>query len=208
MRAIRLLASAATLASAAVGLAGCMEGSSAAPATSPAHDPTVADLRERPLHIESLTAGEACPTSRPHGISPDFGPGLGDGPVYPVGFSKKGVLRFLYPPPKNSTFAGSVWGGEKVLWVSDPNYDGPILIRGQQVDGPNRVQFGQGSAVLLPELAFEGESADNWTGSWRNFPSYTRLRAPGCYAYQVDGAGFSDVIVFKAAVWRTSRAHA
>jgi hypothetical protein len=30
-------------------------------------------------------------------------------------------------------------------------------------------------------------------------PSYTRLRAPGCYAYQIDGTTFSRVIVFAAA---------
>jgi hypothetical protein len=161
----------------------------------------VADLRERPLRIESVAPGEPCPTSRLRATSPDFGPGLGDGPVYPVGFTKRGVLRFPYPPPKNSVFAGSAWGGQKVLWVGDPSYGGPILIRGHQVDGVNRVQFGQGSAALLKELAFEAQSADNWAGGWRTFPSYTRLRAPGCYAYQVDGAGFSDVITFKAVVW-------
>jgi hypothetical protein len=203
MQAIRLLAGAVALASAAAGLAGCNKGSSASHATSSPREETVSDLRERPLHIESLAAGEACPTSRLRTTSADFGPGLGDGPLYPIGFNKRGVLRFPYPPPKNSLFAGSAWGGQKVLWVSDPNYAGPILIRGQQLDGPNRVQFGQGSAKLLRELAFGRESADNWAGGWRNFPSYTRLRAPGCYAYQVDGTGFSDVIIFKAAVWRS-----
>jgi hypothetical protein len=29
-------------------------------------------------------------------------------------------------------------------------------------------------------------------------PSYTRLRGPGCYAYQVDGTSFSRVVVFRA----------
>lgn len=29
-------------------------------------------------------------------------------------------------------------------------------------------------------------------------PSFTRVREPGCYAYQVDGLGFSYVIVFEA----------
>jgi hypothetical protein len=201
MQAIRLLAAAA-LTSAAAGLPGCDEGSSASPATSSPRDATVADLRERPLHIESLAAGAACPTSRLRKTSPEYGPGLGDGPVYPLGFSKRGVLRFSYPPPKNSIFAGSAWGGQKVLWVSDAEYGGPILIRGHQIDGLNPLQFGQGSAELLRELAFEGPSADNYIGGWRDFPSYTRLRAPGCYAYQVDGAAFSDVIVFKAALWR------
>jgi hypothetical protein len=29
-------------------------------------------------------------------------------------------------------------------------------------------------------------------------PSSTRLRAPGCYAYQIDGLNFSHLIVFEA----------
>jgi len=118
-----------------------------------------------------------------------------------VGFSRRGVLRFAYPPEKNSLFAGSDWGGQKVLWVSDPKYGGPILIRGRQVDGTNGIRFGLAGPRLLEELAFPGHSADNWSGGWRNFPSYTRLRGPGCYAYQVDGAGFSDTIVFRASIW-------
>jgi hypothetical protein len=33
---------------------------------------------------------------------------------------------------------------------------------------------------------------------WREFPSYTRVRAPGCYAYQIGGTNFSRVVVFRA----------
>ena len=88
--------------------------------------------------------------------------------------------------------------------MSDPKYDGAILIRGEQMDGTNALRFGQGGPKLLEELAFGAHGADNWSGNWRNFPSYTRLRAPGCYAYQVDGAGFSDTIVFRALVWASS----
>jgi hypothetical protein len=202
MRPFGPLAFVVATATAVVGLAACNEESSAPGATGSGRAATtLADLRQRPLHIEKLGAGEACLTARPRRLSPAFGPGLGDGPVYPVGFPKSGVLRFPYPPPKNSLFAGSEWGGQKVLWVSDPRYDGPILIRGEQLDGSNQVRFGQGSAAILQELAFRRHSADNWEGGWRNFPSYTRLRGPGCYAYQVDGAGFSDVIIFRAAVW-------
>jgi hypothetical protein len=32
----------------------------------------------------------------------------------------------------------------------------------------------------------------------RYMPSYTRLKGPGCYAYQIDGATFSETIVFRA----------
>jgi hypothetical protein len=204
MRPFGPLAFVVAAATSVVGVAGCNEGSSAPGATgSPRAATTLTDLRQRPLHIEKLGAGESCPTARPRKLSPAFGPGLGDGPVYPLGFSERGVLRFAYPPPKNSLFAGSDWGGQKVLWVSDPKYGGPILIRGQQLDGSNQVRFGQGSAAILQELAFRRHSADNWSGGWRNFPSYTRLRSPGCYGYQVDGAGFTDIIVFRAAVWRS-----
>jgi hypothetical protein len=187
---------------AAGGLVACSGNSSDTSAnTSQGPTPTtLANLRQRSLHIPHLNAAESCPVSPPRTLSPAFAPGLGDGPVYPIGFRKRSVLAFEYPPPKNSLFAGSKWGGQKVLWVSNPNYDGPILIRGRQLDGANPVRFGQGGTTLLHELAFRRGQADNWTGAWRNFPSYTRLRAPGCYAYQVDGAGISDIIVFRAIV--------
>lgn len=201
MRSSCSLAFVVVAATSVVGVAGCNEGSSAPGTTgSPRRATTLTDLRQRPLHIDKLGAGEGCITARLRRLSRAFGPGLGDGPVYPVGFPRSGVLRFPYPPPEKSLFAGSGWGGQKVLWVSDPKYEGPILIRGEQMDGSNQVRFGQGSAVILQELAFPAHSADNWEGGWRNFPSYTRLRAPGCYAYQVDGADFTDVIVFEAAI--------
>jgi hypothetical protein len=130
--------------------AGCSDGSSSpSPTATPRTALPLADLRQHPLHIENLEAGEACPALRPHDLSPAFAPGLGDGPVYPVGFSRRGVLRFSYPPEKNSLFAGSDWGGQKVLWVSDPKYDGPILIRGRQVDGTNGLRFGRDGPRLL-----------------------------------------------------------
>jgi hypothetical protein len=202
----RLSAYLLAIATGAAFCAGCSDGSSSpSPSTTQPHAAlTLAVLRERPLHIENLEAGESCPALRPHDLSPAFAPGLGDGPVYPVGFGKRGVLLFAYPPEKNGLFAGSDWSGQKVLWVSDPKYDGPILIRGRQVDGTNGLRFGRNGPRLLEELAFGAHGAGNWSGGWRNFPSYTRLRAPGCYAYQVDGAGFSDTIVFRASVWASS----
>lgn len=35
----------------------------------------------------------------------------------------------------------------------------------------------------------------------RPFPSHTRLRAGGCYGFQIDGESFGRVIVFKAQAW-------
>jgi hypothetical protein len=33
---------------------------------------------------------------------------------------------------------------------------------------------------------------------WRSAGTYTRVRAAGCYAYQIDGTTFSRVVVFRA----------
>jgi hypothetical protein len=40
---------------------------------------------------------------------------------------------------------------------------------------------------------------------WADYPSYTRVRAPGCYAYVVDGLGVHKVIVFRAVRPSTAR---
>jgi hypothetical protein len=45
------------------------------------------------------------------------------------------------------------------------------------------------------ELEFSAQESD----AWRYGPSVTILPGPGCYAFQLDGTSFSDVIVFEAA---------
>ena len=129
-------------------------------------------------------------------VSRDFGPAQGSGPVYPVGAST--ALSFLYPVrPSQASWYPSPWSGNKVLWVARPRYRGPVLIRGRRLDGPQELRFGDGH---LPDRELRLARADAWTENWRGrqWPSYTRLRAPGCYAWQVDGRGFSRVIVFRA----------
>ncbi|HET7037526.1 MAG TPA: hypothetical protein VFI42_17710 [Thermomicrobiaceae bacterium] len=90
------------------------------------------------------------------------------------------------------------WYYIKVLWVASPDYQGPVLIRGHQIGGPNEMRFESGDDPPN-ELTFGAGGGGSTPSHFRNWPSYTRLRAPGCYAYQVDGTDFSDVIVFKAA---------
>jgi hypothetical protein len=148
-------------------------------------------LAPSPLRLPSLTPGESCPTSPLRATSPDFAPGLGDGPAYPLGFTAAGELYVQLPPfaPEHQ-WAGSRWGGQKVLWVIDPAYTGPIRIRGGRLDGAGEIRF---DTELVREIKLPEEVV-----GWRERPSFTRLRAPGCYAYQVDGRGFRDVIVFDA----------
>jgi hypothetical protein len=149
------------------------------------HQHAPARLR-RPLRIPVLAPGSPCPRSRSGRVSEDFGIALGPGPVYPVPFPG-GVYHYAGARSEGG------WLYAKVLWIGRPRYRGPILIRGRQLDGRNWLGFESGARPLadlqIPPVpsSFRG---------WRNMPSYTRVRAPGCYGYQIDGTSFSRVIVF------------
>ncbi len=131
-------------------------------------------------------------------VSRDFGRAQGAGPVFPVGASL--ALSFLYPVrPSQASWYPSAWSGQKVLWVSLPSYRGPVLIRGRRLDGPHELRFGEGR-IPDRELRLTRTEASTQSRKGRQWPSYTRLRAPGCYGWQVDGTTFSTVIVFRARV--------
>ncbi len=199
--------------SAALLLAGCMT-SSHVPSHIPGHPTatTEADawkgLGQRPLHLPILAPGTPCPTTHGQEIQPAYGIGLGNGPVYAVFFggihsdNMHGVVAY----GDAQSFAGgtSAWGGVKVLWAIQPPYRGPVLIRGGQLDGSSAMRFNGGldqpsddPLALLSELRLTG--AIDYDSPWPGWTTYTRLQAPGCYAYQADGLGFSYLIIFKAA---------
>jgi len=153
----------------------------------------------RPLEIPKLAPGARCPVTSAKRVSPDFAPAQGSGPVYPAGTGRG--LEFNYPPTRDQLWYPTKWSGQKVIWIARESYAGPVLIRGRQVDGRNVLRFGRGSVPTRElRLLRSGTSIGTWKG--RHWGTYTRLRAPGCYAWQVDGAGFSKVIVFRAVVVR------
>jgi hypothetical protein len=155
----------------------------------------------RPLQLLTVASGGTCPTSIGREYTNDQFGGitLGIGPVFPlvgvaeprdVGPAKKGVLRF-HP---YADYPG--WHYIKTLWFSIPSYQGPVLIRGRQLDGESPVGIGEEPSIADPELP-AGPTV-NGEGGFREWPGGTWLRTPGCYAWQVDGLDFSRVIVFTA----------
>jgi hypothetical protein len=158
----------------------------------------------RPLHIPRVAAGTSCPTTPASGHLPSMfgGPtAFGRGPVYPAfgAGQPQAIVRFSYPPPAGSEVAGSTWSGQKVPWIRAPRYRGPVLIRGRQLDGPYHLRFG---LELVPPTELRIGRWGTAAGSrWGFRGSTTRLRAPGCYAYQIDGLTFSRVIVFQAELY-------
>ena len=145
-----------------------------------------------------MNPGSACPATPASGTLGDHGvvdatggPAFGPGPAYPTLSSEDGhaALRYLVG------WGYKGWDGTKLLW-SVPRYTGPYIVRGRQIDGPGALRFDQGpdwSWKLHGELRLVGPYA-------LMNPAATFLRSPGCYAYQVDGRGFSYVIVFSARI--------
>jgi hypothetical protein len=148
-------------------------------------------LLARPLDDRRIAPGEPCPVTTETGRANSYA-GLGPGPAYPLGTHN--VITMRMPPPEGW---GPEWSGAKRVWILDGRYAARALVRGYQLDGPNDMRFVLGrpgftaAKILNPirELRVEG-----------NTPSLTRLRAPGCYAYQVDGRTFSYRVVFEARV--------
>ena len=166
--------------------------------TYPTGDAAAKMLEHRPLHISTIEAGSSCPTTPVKQVSADLGPAQGDGPAYAtIGAEKIPPHAVLYYTDAEhfgtEARANKGWGGVKVLWFINSSYRGLVLIRGRQLDGAHQVRFNQLDQQLLLDSSMGGTP-------WPNFPSYTRLQAPGCYAYQVDGNSFSYLIIFQAAV--------
>jgi hypothetical protein len=145
-------------------------------------------LERRPLTDLGVAPGDPCPVTTETGRVGSLS-GLGPGPAYPLGTHN--VITMTMPPPETW---GPEWSGIKRVWLLDTRYAARTLVRGRQLDGPNEVRFVRGpqwtaQKVLNPVRALQVEGPT---------PSFTRLRAPGCYAYQVDGRAFSYLVVFEA----------
>jgi hypothetical protein len=192
-------------------------------ASSPAADPSVApasnlaDMRGRPLHLPALGSNQACPITPSHDLAPvvngekSKGPGFGFGPG-PAYLS--GIVQ-IYPG-----------GFDNEIWLIEPTYDGPVLVRGQRINGNGLVEFeepitfrtgdglssggspppgppvrsvtiGGSSTPFYQELDLPAKTATDAAGFWRMFFARTHIETPGCYAFQLDGVRFSQVIVFQ-----------
>lgn len=156
------------------------------PSPAPSAD---AGIPDRPLALP--TFGPSCPRSIGHGTLPDVGPGIGDGPVWPEGF----VAGPAYQPLGSNPIDG--WYPIKILWAAAPSYMGPFRVRGQRIDQPGSMMFSlDAGRTMTPELLLPGETGPSAERQW---PSYTLVETAGCYAYQIDGLGFSETSVFEVA---------
>lgn len=153
-----------------------------------------ATLHAHPVQARRLEPGVQCPSAHGKQLNATAGVVLGNGPVYVGGLSENGVLNVAFPPATETPFYGNAWSGARVVWFIDPSYRGAVLIRGTRLDGPDVVRFGGGSEPLS-DLYIPAASTATSPG-WRSQAIYARFFEPGCYMYQVDGANFSESIIF------------
>ena len=145
-------------------------------------------LGQRPLTDLQIAPGQPCPVTTETGSFASH-PVLGPGPAFP--FGTHNVVTMPVPIPEHW---GTDWSGTKRVWFLDTALAARALVRGRQLDGPNELRFVRGPQWTpdkllnpVPALQVEGDT-----------PSLTRLRAPGCYAYQVDVRTVTYLIVFEA----------
>lgn len=149
-------------------------------------------LRQRPLQLPTVVPSAPCPAATGKVVAPAFGAALGNGPIYPVGLGIEGTTSI------GGNLEEGGWIYVKVLWISDlSRYNGPVLVRGGRIDISGELRFGSGPNPST-ELQLDPAEGTNSARGWQDWPTYTRLRAPGCYAFQVDGITFTQVTPFQA----------
>jgi len=151
-------------------------------------DQTWNDLAAKPLQLSAITPGSECPITPTRELASGTGTLAGSGPVYAVG----NVIAY------GARTIDGIFPA-KVLWVAAPDYPGPALIRGRRLDGPGGVFFSNSRKVT--ELRFELDTrvrAGKSDEGWRYLPSTVNIEGPGCYGLQIDGPGWTSVIVMRA----------
>jgi len=157
----------------------------------------ISAVLNRPLHFPALRPGQRCPASQGRPVNTaDFGGiALGNGLVRVV-IANRGDLRRGVADLSPSS--SPPWIALKTLWFSVPAYQGPFIIRAKRLGHPGPVALGEGPTIA-PLVVPPGPTL-NGTGGWREAPGGLWVKTPGCYAWQVDGLTFSEIIIVHALV--------
>jgi hypothetical protein len=159
------------------------------PSTAPA-TPTPTEIPEalrRPVRLPNLGRDGSCPATPAVGppmtrAHPVAAVAVGRGPVFPVLF--------------RADADGRLDRSAVAYWDAPEPPGGVVIVRGHRLGAPeDRVRFLSDSQqlslvhVLDPAVAHPAGPRGHW---WRP----TRLRVgAGCYGLQIDGPGFSEVLV-------------
>jgi hypothetical protein len=166
----------------------------------PSGPAAIDELLARPLALPTIAAGAPCPTSPITMITP----GSGSGFTGSVRVQVAGATYLSQGAHVSLAGLSRTSGGRyaiKDIWIVDGSYEGPVLIRGGQVNGEGPIELAWNPTTpmqdaLLIDPGSPSLQVGSTTGS-RTVPTETYVRGPGCYAYQLDGVGFTRFIVFE-----------
>jgi hypothetical protein len=159
------------------------------PATTPTPSPSPpqvdwAPLTAKPVTLQQLSSGTPCPVSRqvdlvvttngPKKGGPNYG--FGQGPVYVSGQIKWYV------------------GTQVVIFLTDPRYTGPVLVRSMRLDGTGTLTISGPDATTLANGAI-GLAQTSTPPYWGMWLGGLTPSAAGCYGIQFDGTNFSSSAV-------------
>ena len=164
---------------------------SSSPTTSPtsvAATPEAAVLLARPMKLPAVQPASACPVTPVASRQLEISDPRGSGPFY------------LGGPMLRSAFA---WN--KTVWVLVDGAHGPVLFRGGRVDGAGSLRF-SGSPADASErgLGLSSNGGVSATFYQRVISQgvadafYLYPETTGCYALQVDGPSFEEIIVISS----------
>jgi len=147
-----------------------------------------------------VAPGEKCPATagRPIGTSFFGGVALGNGPVRVLVGNEGDLLRGR---ADLGTTAIAGWFALETIWFSTPGYDGPFVVRAGRLGANSRIEVQSGPTGQAPgsgPLVVPAGPTGNNEDGYRTVPQSTWVTSPGCYAWQVDGRNFSEVIVVDA----------
>jgi len=158
-----------------------------APTPRPSPSPPQVDwapLIAKPLNLQQLSSGARCPvspqvdltvtTNGPKKGGPNYG--FGQGPVYVSG--------------QTNWYAGT----QAILFLTNPKYTGPVLVRTMRLDGNGSLTLSGDGATTLDggAIGLAQTSSPPYWGMWIGMLT---PRAPGCYGIQFDGTSFSAISV-------------
>jgi hypothetical protein len=171
---------------------------------------SVPSALRQPFRVPLLRPGEACPATPGSRFTTGYigGPEMGTAPVR-AEIGNQVDLRDGRIVLGTTNVRG--WFGIEIMWYSLPSYDGPWSVRAVRLSGGGRIDLGSGPNALPARAPGRGGSplsptalvvppgpTINTSDGYRTDPRTTWVTAPGCYAWQVNGLNFSQLIVFQA----------
>jgi hypothetical protein len=149
-------------------------------------------IRRRSVRFPKLSPGGPCPTSTGSYINV---PGAN-------GLALKGKVVSLLIPQAGDVSHGSVqlassdvtgWYGIKTHWLISPSYSGWVVVRAERLDQSAPVAA-LGEAGIGPVIIPPGPTLNTFKG-WRQQPSGTYVKGPGCFGFQIDGSTFQEHLI-------------